>query len=426
MDFTNYKIINEKRHFLHALVIISTLELIIGISIVLMLIRSDYKYFSLFLFMIVPILFFKSKKYNRFHIRFKENNLEIGFLKGRINIDIKNIRRIEAYTGKIDKILYWKKPYVQDNTLFTILSNRDVFLIKLHDTIEINLKDKKFSIDGIVVNLGNHENINKIIKSDTQRKVLPKLTIDEFNETTKSETVILKAQKLEKSYSNVKFMEIDSFQLYKGEICGLIGENGAGKTTLINILMQLLEKDSGSIEYFNKKIKSIKEVSYQIGYVPDIPIFYEKFTAIDYLYFLGSVYKIESDIFDERLRYYLDIFKMNEHDRSFIFNLSLGLKKKLSIIAALLHDPSLIIMDEPLIGLDPGSQWDLLNLLINLRKNGGTILVSSHTLEILEKVCTKIVIIKEGKIFFSGTCGDLKIQTSKNSLLEAYLKFLDQ
>jgi len=425
MDFTNYKVINQKKYFLHALIIISTLELIIGISIVFMLIKSDYKYFSLFLFLIVPVLFSKSKKYNRFYIRYKENILEIGLFKERVHIDKKNILSIEAYTGKINKILYWKKPYVQDNILFTILSNRDVFQIKLNDTIEINLKDKKISIDGIVVNLAHYENIKKIITSDTHRKVLPKLTIDEFGKTTKSETVILKAQNLEKSYSNVKFMEIDSFKLYKGEICGLIGENGAGKTTLINILMQLLEKDSGSIEYFNKKTKSIKEVCDQIGYVPDIPVFYEKFTVIDYLHFLGSVYKIESDIFDERLRYYLDFFKMNEHDRSFIFNLSLGLKKKLSIIAALLHGPSLMIMDEPLIGLDPGSQWDLLNLLINLGKNGRTILVSSHTLEILEKVCTKIVIIEEGKIFFSGTCEDLKIQTSKNSLLEAYLKFLD-
>lgn len=141
------------------------------------------------------------------------------------------------------------------------------------------------------------------------------------------------ARNIRKRYTKgVDFMIVDRFQVPQGSICGLVGENGAGKSTLIQILMTLLSKDSGDIEYFGKREKSIKNISHKVGYTPDIPVFYERFTVSDYFIFLANIYGLDHEARNLRIRDFTKYFKLEEYHDKFICNLSLGLKKKFPLL----------------------------------------------------------------------------------------------
>lgn len=402
------------------------IEISIIVGLILILVKNEFKYLSFLLFFILVRLIIKKKKYEKTYVRINGDKLEIGLLDMKLSVDREQVKSAELFQGKVKKLINRKKEFAAGTTLFFILKKEGLIHIKFTGMMEFKLKNKSISINGIALNLVNETKLRDFIEKKKKKEEIsaPK-EIPSFHLAIPPDApLVINAQAIEKSYGKMKFMEIERFCLPQGHICGLVGENGAGKTTLIRILMTLLEKDAGSIKYFGREIKSIKEISRQVGYVPDIPVFYEKFTLIDYLYFLCRVYNLSSKEEEERIKKYLDYFKLNDYKNQFIFNLSLGLRKKLSILAALLHDPQLIIMDEPLIGLDPVSQWQLMQLLMDLQKEGKTFLVSSHTLEILEKLCSRIYILKKGHVLYAGVPEDLKAQTSGNSLLEAYMALI--
>ncbi|MDX9691052.1 MAG: ABC transporter ATP-binding protein [Acholeplasmataceae bacterium] len=193
---------------------------------------------------------------------------------------------------------------------------------------------------------------------------------------------------ISKSFDGYKALQDVSFQLTKGEIVGFIGKNGAGKTTCINIIMGLLHPDSGYVELNHSQSNH----PLRIGYLPENPSFYPWMTPVEFLnYHLGH----HNFQYIEQL---LDFVGLKEHQHRRIKGFSRGMRQRLGIAVALIHQPEILILDEPASALDPQGRNDILNIIIDLKKKGLTILFSSHILSDVEKVCDRVIMIHKGKI----------------------------
>ncbi|MFZ7121457.1 MAG: ABC transporter ATP-binding protein [Eubacteriaceae bacterium] len=224
-----------------------------------------------------------------------------------------------------------------------------------------------------------------------------------------------------KSFDGGKTNAVDniSFQVNPSEIYGFLGPNGAGKTTTIKMITGLLKPDSGKImingiDNNSDPIKAKKLFSY----VPDNPEIFEKLKGIEYLNFIGDIYGVPLDLRKKRISRYLEIFELKKVVKDPIITYSHGMKQKIVLISALIHEPEIFILDEPLVGLDPKSAYALKEIMRERCDNGKSVFFSTHVLEVAEKICDRIAIINKGKIIAQGTMQELKSKSEKNESLE--------
>ncbi len=236
---------------------------------------------------------------------------------------------------------------------------------------------------------------------------------------------MLELVNLSKSYAGGQVKAVDNISLSarKGEIFGFLGPNGAGKTTTIKMIAGILRPDAGTILIDGINLeKDPLAAKRKIGYVPDHPDVYEKLTGIEYLNFLGDVYQVPAEIRRERLEHYLEIFELKDAVKDLIGSYSHGMKQKLVLTGALLHDPPVWIMDEPMVGLDPRSAFLLKDLMAGHCAKGRTVFFSTHILEVAEKLCHRLAIINRGRIIACGTLAEIKEQHEKETLERIFLE----
>ena len=235
---------------------------------------------------------------------------------------------------------------------------------------------------------------------------------------------MLRIEHLTKVYGDKKAVCDLSIHIRPGEIYGFIGHNGAGKTTTLKSVVGILRFDSGEIFINGKSIKddpvSCKK---DIAYIPDNPDLYDFMTGIKYLNFIADIFEISEETRKERIEKYSKLFDIEKDLSNSIAAYSHGMKQKLAIIAAWLHSPKLIIMDEPFVGLDPVASHILKGMMREVCDDGGAIFFSTHVLEVAEKLCDKIAIIKEGKLIRSGTMEDVK---GDDSLEQVFLELEEE
>jgi ABC-2 type transport system ATP-binding protein len=244
-----------------------------------------------------------------------------------------------------------------------------------------------------------------------------------------SNNKIIEVRNLKKYFETVKAVDGISFEVREGEIFGLLGPNGAGKTTTIKLLLGLLEPNDGQMNVlgFNPE-KNDVQVKERIGYVSEEPLIFKSLTPQDLFNFIASIRELEESIVQKRAKEYLESLDALEYYDQTIATLSHGNKQKVQIIAAILHDPSILILDEPLAGLDAKSVRVLKEILDLHTENGGSILFSTHIMEIAEEVCDRIGIIHKGKIVGIGTIEELRQQSNKlgASLEDVFLRLTEQ
>ena len=231
---------------------------------------------------------------------------------------------------------------------------------------------------------------------------------------------MLDIQHLTKTYGEKKAVDDLTLHIAPGEIYGFIGHNGAGKTTTLKSVVGILQFDQGEITIGGKSIKTDPLACKRLlAYIPDNPDLYDYMTGIKYLNFIADVFGVDAQTRRERIRTYADTFELTGDLAQPIAAYSHGMKQKLAIIAAWLHDPRLIVMDEPFVGLDPKAAHTLKGMMRQVCDNGGAIFFSTHVLEVAEKLCDKVAIIKGGRLSRSGTMEEVK---GDDSLEEVFLE----
>lgn len=235
---------------------------------------------------------------------------------------------------------------------------------------------------------------------------------------------MLRIENLTKIYGEKKAVDNLSLHIEKGEIYGFIGHNGAGKSTTIKSCCGILNFDSGNIYIDGKSIKSDPMGCKQImAYIPDNPDLYEYMSGIQYLNFVSDIFKVPQNTRKELIEKYSTMLDIKDDLAQPIASYSHGMKQKLAFISALVHQPKLIIMDEPFVGLDPMAAHTLKEIMKEICKQGGSIFFSTHVLEVAEKLCHKIAIIKEGKLIKSGTMAEVK---GDSSLEDVFLELEEE
>ena len=235
---------------------------------------------------------------------------------------------------------------------------------------------------------------------------------------------MLKIEHLTKLYGEKKAVDDLILHIEKGEIYGFIGHNGAGKTTTLKAVAGILQFDAGEIIVNGKSIRTQPlDCKRDMAYIPDNPDLYEYMTGIKYLNFIADIFGVDAQTRQERIRKYADLFELTADLAQPIAAYSHGMKQKLAIISAWLHDPKLIIMDEPFVGLDPKAAHTLKGMMRELCDAGGAIFFSTHVLEVAEKLCDKVAIIKGGKLIRSGTMEEVK---GDDSLEEVFLELEEE
>lgn len=226
---------------------------------------------------------------------------------------------------------------------------------------------------------------------------------------------MITVKNLNKSYGKKQVLKNVNLTINNGDIYAFVGSNGAGKTTTIKAMLGILPFDSGDVFYDKLSIKTDSLIIKQgIAYIPDNPDIYEHLTGLEYLDFIASIYEADSDTKNKLIKEYSKELEIDKNLNDKISTYSHGMKQKIVIIAALIHNPKVIIMDEPFVGLDPVSTHKLKELMKELAKEGKSIFFSTHVLEVAEKLCNKIAIIKKGEILIEGKMSDV----TKNSSLE--------
>ncbi len=231
---------------------------------------------------------------------------------------------------------------------------------------------------------------------------------------------MLNIQHLTKTYGEKKAVDDLNLHIAPGEIYGFIGHNGAGKTTTLKSVAGILPFDEGEITIGGLSMKRDPLIcKRQMAYIPDNPDLYDFMTGIQFLNFIADIFAVPADVRQERIREYAGRFELTGDLAQPIAAYSHGMKQKLAIISAWLHQPKLILMDEPFVGLDPKAAHLLKGMMRELCDGGGAIFFSTHVLEVAEKLCDKVAIIKGGKLIRSGTMEEVK---GDDSLEEVFLE----
>ena len=220
---------------------------------------------------------------------------------------------------------------------------------------------------------------------------------------------MLEIKNFSKFYGNKKAVENLSISVQPGDIYGFIGANGAGKTTTIKAVVGIHDFENGSITIDGHSIKEEPVICKKMmAYIPDNPDLYEHMTGFQYINFIADLFEISTEIRRERIRKYSDLFEMTNHLSGMISSYSHGMKQRTAIISALVHSPKLLILDEPFVGLDPKAAFLLKKVMHECVSDGGAIFFSTHVLDVAEKLCNKIAIIKNGKLIASGNTEEVK------------------
>ena len=242
------------------------------------------------------------------------------------------------------------------------------------------------------------------------------------------EPLAVRVEELVVNYGSFVAVDKLSFTINSGEIYGLLGPNGAGKTSTLKVLVGVLEPASGRVEVFNTPISEEVAAKSQIGYVPEEVALLDSLTPREFLEFVASVRQLDRAAVNSRLARLVSAFELGQSFDTPIAALSMGNKQKVAIIAALLHEPRLLVLDEPLIGLDARSSKILKELITFYAKKGGAVIFSTHIMEIAEKLCTRVGIINKGKIVREGTVDGLRklFKDTEGSLEDTFLKLTEQ
>lgn len=244
-----------------------------------------------------------------------------------------------------------------------------------------------------------------------------------------SDNVMISVKELKKYFGDVKAVDGISFEVKKGEVFGLLGPNGAGKTTTIKLLLGLLEPNDGTIEIMglNPEIEEV-EIKRRTGYVSEEPLIFKSLTPKDLFNFIASIRNLNAEETSKRAQEYLESLEALEYYEQLVATLSHGNKQKIQLISAILHDPDLLIMDEPLSGLDAKSVKVVKEILDIHIENGGAVLFSTHIMEIAEELCDRIAIMNKGKLVGIGTMEELRQQADRlgANLEDVFLRLTEQ
>lgn len=235
----------------------------------------------------------------------------------------------------------------------------------------------------------------------------------------------LHAESVSKAFGTTRAVDKVSLNVEVGEVFGLLGPNGSGKSTFMKMVLGLLKPDSGSISVYDVGVDSNPlEAKRMIGYVPESPRLYEFLTGVEYLDFVGDVHGLDSGAKRERVGEFLNALELEGRENEMISGYSQGMKQKLAIIAALLHRPRLLILDEPLNGLDPRSARIVKNLVRRLASEGAAAVFSTHVLEIAEAICDRVAIMYQGRILAEGSVAEIRASAGMpgSSLEDVFLK----
>lgn len=220
---------------------------------------------------------------------------------------------------------------------------------------------------------------------------------------------MLRIDSLLKSFDAQKAVDGVSFTIERGEILALIGPNGSGKTTIVKTIAGLLRPNAGTVSVEGHDVvKQPLEAKQLIGYIPDEPAVWSGMTGEEFLHFVGALYGITPKLRSERIRELLGIFALDGNEKSYFENYSRGNKQKFSILAAMLHDPKLLLVDEPIVGLDPRSAEEAATQFRKFAKAGGAILLVTHTLPVAESIADRIGVLEKGKLLALGTLRELR------------------
>lgn len=232
---------------------------------------------------------------------------------------------------------------------------------------------------------------------------------------------MLRLENISKSYNKGAVKAVDNLDLEikSGEIFGFLGPNGAGKTTTIKMIVGLLKPDSGRVVLDDVNVWEEQLVAKSmISYVPDSPEIYDRLKGIEYLNFIADMYGISQEERKTKIEYYTNLFNIKDALGDIISSFSHGMKQKLVLTAALLNNPNLFILDEPMVGLDPKSAFNLKEIMRKMCDEGKTVFFSTHVMEVAEKLCDRIAIINKGKIIAHGTMEELRNHADENESLE--------
>ena len=232
---------------------------------------------------------------------------------------------------------------------------------------------------------------------------------------------MLEIKNFSKSYGGgKKAADNVTLTINSGDICGFIGHNGAGKSTTIRAAVGVLDFTEGEILIDGHSVKKESVKCKQItSYIPDNPDIYENLTGIEYLNFISDVFGIKGKTREERIKKYADIFGITDSLGDLIRSYSHGMRQKIAIISAIIHEPKLLVLDEPFVGLDPKATYTLKEIMREMCSKGSAVFFSTHVLDVAEKLCNRVVIIKEGRIIASGTMDEL---TKDKSLEDLFLE----
>ena len=220
---------------------------------------------------------------------------------------------------------------------------------------------------------------------------------------------MIEIKNVSKKYGNKVALNNVNFKVEDGEIFAFIGHNGAGKTTLIKAITGIHEFDEGEILINGKSIVDNPiECKKEMAYMPDNPELYENMKAIDFINFICDMYEIDQETREKNIKKYAELFEIDNNLNDLISSFSHGMKQKVVLIASLAHNPKILIMDEPFVGLDPKAVFDVKKVMNEMVKEGKTVFFSTHILDVAEKLCSKVAIIKNGEIIKTGSMKEIK------------------
>ncbi|MBC9824256.1 MULTISPECIES: ABC transporter ATP-binding protein [Carnobacterium] len=238
---------------------------------------------------------------------------------------------------------------------------------------------------------------------------------------------MLTIKNFSKTYKGDKKV-VDNISLIveEGDIFGFIGHNGAGKSTTIKSIVGILDYEEGEIFIDGHSLRTDPILCKQVtAYIPDNPDLYEHMTGIQYLNFIADIFGVSSTVREEKIKKYAESFEITGNLGDLISSYSHGMKQKLAIISAVIHEPKLLVLDEPFVGLDPKAAVVLKKIMHELCAHGSSVFFSTHVLDTAEKLCNKIAMINQGKLVFSGTMEDMLKEKKGNSLEEIFIDILD-
>lgn len=236
---------------------------------------------------------------------------------------------------------------------------------------------------------------------------------------------MIKLENLSKHYGRLAAVDSLNLEVQRGEIFGFLGPNGAGKTTTIRVMMGILRATSGRVTLGGYDVEQEPEKAKAItGFIPDRPFIYEKLSGREFLKFVGSLHRVDAALLQRRIPELLEHFELSDWKDELVESYSHGMKQRLVLCAALIHQPKILIVDEPMVGIDPRGTRMLKDLFLSLAKKGTTLFLSTHSISIAEEICQRIGIIHKGKLIASGTMADLyRLAKVKEGRLESV--FLD-